>query len=157
MWLVFIIFFFPLMVFGTMGMRYIFLLNAARLAANSGAQCQTFLADVSSTNTSSTTTASAIAQSATSGFKGVTLTQGGYYIVTTPLAGGTVTRQSTPLSKAADPTNYAYNFEVVLQGQLQPLVPQVSGWWIQIPGLNEPVSTQARSDVFFENTQGLTQ
>lgn len=158
LWIVFVILLFPLIAFGTIGIRYVFLVNAARLSVSAGAQCKSFLADVNPpTDISATNAANKIVTQATSAFSGVSVTKTTCYIVASPLAGGTVTKQSTPLATAANTNLNAYDFEVVIQGNLQPVLPGGVKWFVQVPGLSVPLATTARADAYFENTQGLTQ
>jgi len=146
------------MTFGTLGLRYVFLANAARMAASAGAQCSTFMADANPPkDRSAVSIARTIATQTANGFSGVNLSQINCYIVACPIAGGAVTRQSTPLAKPADTNANSYNFQVVVSGQLSPLIPSKINWFSQIPGLSAPINTSASSSVFFENTQGLTQ
>jgi hypothetical protein len=144
--------------FGTLGLRYTLFANAARVAASAGAQCSTFQTDSNPPAAlSAVTTANTIANQAVNDFTYIKLTNITCYIVTTPLSGGASSRQTTTLAKPADTNTNAYNFEVVLQGQISPLLPAASNQFLNLPGISVPISTQARSDVFFENTQGLTQ
>lgn len=158
LWIVFMILFFPLLTFGTLGLRYAFLSNAARMAASAGAQCSTFFADANPPkDVSAVSIAKTIATQAANRFSGVSLSQINCYIVVCPMAGGSTTRQSTPLAKPADTNTNSYNFQVVVTGQLSPLIPSKIKWFSQIPGLSAPIDTSASASVFFENTQGLTQ
>ncbi len=158
LWVLFIMLFLPLMALGTLGFRYALFVSAARLAASSGSQCFTFLADPAPPqDRSAVSTAQQIANQAASAFTGIALTEVNCYIVTAPLAGGALSKQAVPLSSPADTSTSTYNFEVVLKGQLAPLVPLPSSWFMQIPGLSTPISTSAKASVLFESTQGLTQ
>ncbi len=75
-----------------------------------------------------------------------------------PLAGTTVTRQTTALSKPADTTVNNYNIEVLITGQINPLIQLPSKSILgTIPGLTAPIMTSARSSVYAENPQGLNQ
>ncbi|MBS1956493.1 MAG: hypothetical protein JST89_20060 [Cyanobacteria bacterium SZAS-4] len=158
LWIVFMILFFPLLTFGTLGLRYAFLSNAARLASSAGAQCSTFFADANPPkDVSAVNLSRVIANRSVNKFSGVSIGRVDCYIVTCPLAGGATTRQDTPLAKPADTNTNSYNFQVVVTGQLSPLIPSQIKWFSQIPGLSAPINTSASSSVFFENTQGLTQ
>lgn len=158
MWIVFIILLFPLIAFGTLGLRYVILSNAARMAASAGAQCTTFFADANPPkDVSAVTIARTIATQSVNKFSGVNLDRIDCYIVVCPNGGGAVARQSTPLAKPADTNLNSYNFQVVVTGRLEPLISSKLGWFNRIPGLSAPISTSASSCVFFENTQGLTQ
>jgi len=157
LWIILLLFTFPLTIFGTLGMRYAFLNNAAHLAASLGAQCKTFQANVSSTDLSAVNMANQAAEQAVAAFSGISLDQVSTCIVVCPIGGSTVTRQSTPLTSPANTSLNTYNFEVVLQAQIQPLMNGSSSFFGSIPGLTGPLTTSAKADIFFENTQGLNQ
>jgi len=157
LWLAFIIFTVPMTTFGTLGMRYALLTSAVHSAACLGSRCQTFLVNTSPTSLSAVNMATQTAQNAAKTWSGITITQVNTYIAICPVSGGAVTRQSTALTSPANSSTNAYNFEVVLQAQLQPLITDKNYWLVNIPGLTGPLTTSARSDFFFENTQGLTQ
>lgn len=156
LWIAFFMLLIPMICLATFGMRYAFLLNAARMSANAAAQCKTFQSDVSTADPSSVTLANTIATNAAKGFNGITLSKIKTYIVVCPFSGGQATRQTTPLTAAAVTTSNSYNMEVVLEGQLQPLISNSKGWFGTIPGLTAPITTSARADCVFENAQGLT-
>lgn len=155
--LLFCIFTFPLIAFGTLGVRYCFLLNAARLAAQSASQCKSFSVNTSTTDLSAVNLATQVANQSVKGFNGITLTTITTQIAICPLAGGAVTRQTTPLSKAADTNTNSYNIEVLVNGSMKPLVPMPKSILGTVPGLTAPVVTSARSSVFAEFPQGLNQ
>jgi Flp pilus assembly protein TadG len=158
LWIVFIMLLFPLVCFGTLGMRYVFLSYVARIAVSAGAQSNSFLTDTNPpSQRSAVDTAGQVAVMAMNTFPGLQLSNITCSIVTSPLAGGAASRQTTPLSQPANTAANAYDFEVVLQAQMSPLVPCPSKFFAQVPGLNAPITTSVRADAFFENTQGLTQ
>lgn len=157
LWLMFFAFVFPLIAIATIGVRFGFFLNAARLAAMSACQCKSFQANVSSTQLSALNTASAIASQSCAGFSGVTLTSTVTNIVVFNFSTSKVTRQSTALTTAADTSANSYNIEVVLSGQIAPLIPCPKSFFGTIPGLTAPITTFARSSMFAENPQGLNQ
>jgi hypothetical protein len=148
----------PLIALGTIGIRYALFAYAARLAASAGSQCSTFLVDANPPkDLSAVNVATQVANQTANAFSGIKLTNVACYIVSAPLAGGSATRQSAPLANPADTSSYSYNFEVALQGQLNPLVYSKYSGFISIPGLGAPIATTARASVFFESTQGLNQ
>lgn len=156
LWLVFIMFCFPLIGLCAIGTRYIFLLNAARLAASSASQASSFQADISPTQPSAVNTANQVATQAAAAFSGITLQNTTTYLVTCPLSSaGAAARQTTKLRTPADTSQNCYSVEVVLLARLQPLISSGS-FFGNVPGLNAPITLSARSDVAFENTQGLT-
>ena len=119
--LLFCIFTFPLIAFGTLGVRYCFLLNAARLAAQAGSQCKSFYTNYSATDMSAVNLATQVATQSVKGFNGITLTTITTQIAICPLGGSTVTRQTTPLAKAADTNTNSYNIEVLINGTIKPV------------------------------------
>ena len=158
MWLLLMLFTFPLIAFGTLGVRYAFFLNAARLAATSASQCKSFLTNFSATQISAVNIANTVATQSVKGFSGITMTGITTQIAICPLAGTTVTRQTTALSKPADTTVNNYNIEVLITGQINPLIQLPSKSILgTIPGLTAPIMTSARSSVYAENPQGLNQ
>lgn len=157
LWLLFVTFLFPLIVFSTIALRYAFFLNAARLAAMNASQCKTFQANVSSSQLSAVNTANLVATQSCQGFSGVVLTTTVANIVICSLSTSQVTRQSTPLALAANTSANSYNIEVVLNGQISPLITCPKSFFGSIPGLTAPITTFVRSSMFAENPQGLNQ
>ena len=152
----------PLLAFGVMAMRYLFLVNAARLASYEGARAKTFLVDSSPTQLSAVDIAKQVADSSAQniGGNGVTITSVNTYIKVCPL-GGTTSQVTSPgantaLSAAANTSSNTYTCEVVIVGSLQPLFPGHS-FLGTIPGFNAPIVTRVRSDCYFESTSNLNQ
>lgn len=151
----------PMLAFGTVGMRYIFLLNAARLAVQQAARCKAFLADPSATELSSVHAAKAIATQSVANIGGgmITLTSAQTFIKVCPVGGSrssvSTPGADTPLSVAADPQKNIYNCEIVLQGVVQPMFPGARSMLGGISGFNSPINTSVRMDCFFENTTNL--
>ncbi len=157
LFIVFVMLLFPLIALGTLALRYSLFAYAARLAASAGAKCTTFKIDANPPrDCSAVNIASAIANQTVSGFSGITLSKIDCYIVTSPLGAGAVQRQTTPLAIAADTNTGSYAFEVVLRGQVSPLITNPNSWFFNIPGLSAPITTSVSADAFVENTQGLT-
>ncbi len=153
---------FPFMAFGVLGMRYLFLLNATKLAAEQAALAKTFLTDTSATQLSAVDVAAKVAKASVANIGGnsVTITSVNTYIKVCPLAGSS-SQVTTPganlvLSAPANPTSNTYNCEVVVLGSVQPLFPGASLLGT-IPGFNAPIVTSVRSDCYFENTSNLNQ
>lgn len=155
--LLFCIFTFPLIAYGTLGLRYCFLYNAARLAAQAGSQSKSFATDTSATQLSAVNIAKAVATQSVQGFKGIALTNITTQIAICPLGGSTVTRQTTALAKPADTNVNTYNIEVLVTGSISPLVTLPKSILGTVPGLTAPFVTSARCSVFSEFPQGLNQ
>jgi len=155
--LLFCIFTFPLIAFGTLAVRYCFLLNAARLAAQAASQCKSFLTNYSATQPSAVNIASQVTTQSVAGFNGISLTGITTQIAICPLGGTAVTRQTTALAKPADTNTYSYNIEVLVNGTINPLITLPKSILGTVPGLTAPVVTSARSSVYAEFPQGLNQ
>ncbi len=158
LWIIFMVFSFPLFVLGTEGMRYALLLNAAHAAATAGAEAKSFLTNTSSTDLSATNMASQVVTTALTGVSGITGVTTTSYIVVCPLGGSVSSRQTTALSSPANTSTNAYNLEVDVAAQLSPLVTcPKNKFFGSIPGLTGPLSMTVKADSFFENAQGLNQ
>lgn len=166
LWIVFMVLFFPMVSLATVGIRYMFMLNATRMAAIAAAESYTFQTNLSGTQLSAVNTARTQAQTAVSAFHGISLVGGPtataanvpVSIVISSLSSNTVTRQTTPLSAPANVSNNLYSIEVQLIGQIQPLAPsKYLAGMPNIPLLNAPVPVVTRYDVVAENPQGLNQ
>lgn len=143
--------------YSTVGVRYVLLMNAAKLAAAQAAQCRSFQTDISASEKSAVHTANTIATTAVGYFKGVHLQQITTSIITCSYSGSTVTSRTTPLTSPPDASFNAYDVEVLLQAQIDPIITNSSLCASGIPGLTKPMTVIAKSDVVFENPQGLTQ
>jgi hypothetical protein len=153
----FAIIIFPLMAFGTLGTRYIFLLNAARLSAQQASRCQTFLSN--NPNPGAVSTALTISKNSVSKIGGNTVTwlQTDTYIYVCPLATGTVTTPgaNTALTTIPDSTNNSYNCVVKVHGTIQAVFPGWSAMIGNFPGLNADLDAWATGENFFENSSNL--
>ncbi len=157
LWFALIIVFFPMITYSTIGVRYILLMNAAKIAASQAAQCRSFQTDSSSTEKSAVNTANSLAASSINFFTGIHLQQVTTSIVICPYSSSTVTKRTTPLTSPANASFNAYDVEVLLLAQIDPLITNRSLASAGIPGLTKPMTVVAKSDVVFENPQGLTQ
>ena len=157
LWFALIIIFFPMITYSTIGVRYILLMNAAKLAAGQAAQCRSFQTDISASEKSAVNTANSLATKAVGYFKGIHLQQITTSIVTCSYSGSTVTKRTTPLTSPPDVSFTCYDVEVLLQAQIDPIITNSSLCSLGIPGLTKPMTVIAKSDVVFENPQGLTQ
>jgi hypothetical protein len=153
----------PLLAFGMIGVRFLFVLNAARLSVQQAARCKTFLVDTSPTDRSAVNTATTVAQNSINGIGAglVTLTQTDVYIKVCPLGAGpasvTTPGRNTPLPAAADATANTYNCECILQTVVQPLFPGARSILGGITGFDKPIIANVRMDCFFENETNLNQ
>lgn len=157
LFIVFVMLLFPAIAIGTVALRFTTFAYAAKLAASAGSKCSTFMTDANPPkDCSAVNVANAVANQTINGIGGITLTKVECNIVTSPLSGGALLRQNVPLVNAADTNTSSYDFEVVLKGQVSPLIINSQGWIFNIPGLSAPITTSVSADVVIENTQGLT-
>ena len=156
LWFALVIIFFPIITYSTIGVRYILLMNAAKLAAGQAAQCRSFLTDISPSEPSAVNRANTLSNQAVNAFTGIRLQQITTSIVTCSYSGTTVQKRTTPLTAPPDLSFNAYDVEVLLQAQIDPIITNSSLCSLGIPGLTKPMTVIAKSDVVFENPQGLT-
>jgi hypothetical protein len=164
LWIVFIMFTFPLIAFGTIGIRYVLLLNEATYAAEIGAQSSSY------TNARNTVTK----LFTTFNYPGIALVSQNTNIVgcpipttTTPNPTPTVYTMAAgtaPLSTSSAAANYdssanIYNCQVVVVANLSPLMPgtKFENALVNVPGLNAPIPITINSQKMFEQPSGLTQ
>jgi hypothetical protein len=132
-------------------------MNAARSAASAAAECKSFQTDVSATDRSAVNVGTQLVTQFANVFNGVKVQKTTVSIVICNLANQSISLQSAPLLKAADPSINAYDVEVLVQGEIQPILTMPHNIFGQVPGLSAPITTSARAIAMFENTQGLTQ
>ena len=149
---------FTLLILAVETMRFGFFWNACREAAAQAAKCQTFQND-SSIGPSAVTTATTWASKATSAFTGLTLNAVHVYILQSDVNATTTVQNpdSIALATAADTTQYIYEIQVELDGQIEPIVPLGAGVFGSIPGLTGPFPVVVRSQYAAEDPQGLNQ
>ncbi len=159
MWIVFIMIVFPLLAFGTLGMRYSFVNNAVQYAAEAGSQSLTFLVNQDATHYSATNSVTNVVNKMAASWKGITVNSWTTSIVISPYSGGSITSQTTPLTLAQmqQQSNNLYSCEVAIDASIQPLFPQT--YWKNglgsCPGLSAPIRTKVISRRIFEYPQGL--
>lgn len=164
--LAFAVIVFPMMAFGQIFLRYIFLLNANEMAAEQAAKSENFLTDaqqVVNGNTqfslSAVHKAQAVAQMGCQGIGNgsVQWQNTNVYIYSCPLGSTTLTSPgaNTPLAAAANPTANTYNCVVITNALLQPMFPGARGMVGSIPGFNAPIPCTIQSSRYFENTANL--
>lgn len=157
LWLLFCGLMIPLVIMVSFSIRYSFLVAASRDAAFAASRCRTFATDVSSTKQSAIHTSKTVAETVAQQFNEISLTSVNTNIIITKLADGTVSKQSSALAQPADTSAYAYQIEVVVNGQAQPILKLEDARLQNIPGLTAPIKVSVCSKDFFENPQGLNQ
>ena len=163
LWIVLIMVTFPLLAFGTIGMRYCFVNNAVQYAAEAGACSRTFYANSTNAQTgttylSATNAVSQVISKAQASWNGITPSSIVTNIVITPYAGGSSTITSSKLTAAqmSQSANNLYTCQVVVTVSLQPLFPQTYFKGLMAcPGLSAPLVTTVTSSRIYEYPQGL--
>jgi hypothetical protein len=156
---------FPLLAFGTIGMRYVFLVNAARQASQAACRCPQFLNNITQTISGVTTTQLSAVNTALMVSKYCLNNIGGNtvqwvstntFIYICPMGSSTMTTPGAnkSLTSPADPTNFTYDCVVVVGANIQPIFPGFSAFYA-IPGLNSPFYTSAQTESVFETTSNL--
>jgi hypothetical protein len=157
LWILFMVFTFPLTLLGSWGIRHAIVVNAVHTAAALGSRCKSFQTNTSSSDLSATNTVNQIIQQTATNSPGLTIQQVTTYIVVRSLSGSSSSQQTTPLSLPANTGANAYNLKVSVQMQEKPWFAYPILFFGNIPGLTAPATITVQSESFFENTQGLTQ
>ncbi len=161
LWVIFVGFCFPLLCLLLTTIRFGLLWEAAREAADAASQAQ-YYADTGSTpQQGAVTLAQNVATNVASMFSGVALNSVHCFILITPTnsAGATSQQPWGPdmcLSTPPDPSQNLYQIQVVLSGQIQPIITMSGGLLGPIPGLTQPYPIQIAISRVFENPPGLT-
>lgn len=161
LWLLLILFVFPLIDLGTIAARTATVYTVAREAARAAGRAETFSAS-SSSGPSSKQIAVTRALQAAQGLPQATITAQNVtvYLVGTPIVTGSVNpaiRQTTPLTAPADTADYLYEIEVDVTGTVNPLVMLSSSTFGTVPGLTAPFTVRAIGREVVEHPSGLTQ
>jgi hypothetical protein len=155
--LAFVVLVFPLWAFGTIGVRYVFLINAARLAAQQASRAQTFLSN--NPNPGAVSIASTVSQKSLNSIGGNTVQwiSTDTYVYQCPLGSTTVTTPGAnkPLTTQADQSNNSYNCVVKIHATIQPIWPGFPSMVGNVPGLNQSLDAWAQGTNYFENTSNL--
>lgn len=170
LWFIFLGFGFPLLVLGSLGIRFGLFWEAAREAADHACIAQTFQF-VPDDGTGLYTNAQSAVQAATTQAQSVLSTFPGcatliqppeIYIGSTQI--GTTTTNwlvSTPNTKLnpsqLQTDTYVYSIKVILTGQVNPLITLNLPLLGSIPGLTKGFPTTVSEERIFENPNGLSQ
>ena len=158
---------FPLLAFGTLGLRYVFLVNGARQASQAAARCPQFLANITTTVGGVTTTQLSAVNTALLVSKTYLANVGGNtvqwastntFIYVCPMGSTTITTPGAnkTLTTSATPATNTYDCVVVVGANIQPVFPGFSSFVGSLPGLNAPFLTSAQTESVFESTANLT-
>ena len=157
LWLLLVMFMIPFLNLTTIVLRYTFLVSTSRDAAFAAARAKSFITDASTTQLSAVHLAQNQATTTAAAFTGITLTSVTTSILITRLTTGVVTRQTTVLTTPADTSNYLYQIETRVNGQVKPLITFSLPFFGTVPGLTGPMIVFVTSREYCEYPQGLTQ
>lgn len=148
-WALFIVLAFPAMCYASLFYRATFVYFATRDACYYAAKSATFTLAQGQANTRFTNDMAT--------FNGISGTYT-LYIVAQPIAGGSPTFFTSPLSQnQLDTTNNVYFMKVVTASTIQPLFSMGPSWLgMSIPGLTGPYNLTVVSQFYAENPSGLT-
>ena len=144
-WLAVLVLFLPLLDLSLLGLRVGTLHAAARNGARDAGRAATF-------TEAGALASSKVTQSLNAGFGGNTVTKVTTAIVATPIDGGEPTRSTGPI--AADPDNFVYQIEVMVQGTAAPLLYVTC--FGDIPGLSKPFPVSVACTEMVEHPKGLS-
>lgn len=151
LWLVFIMFLFPLAIIASLGYRAVILYYGVDSASHKAAKAPSF--------TEAQTNAAAVLTACTKDFSGITATAPVESIQIKPLSGAAPTISTTKLAAGSVDTSKNLYFVVTqVDADLDSLVQFNGGWMgLNIPGLTAPYHLQYRMEAYCENPNGLTQ
>lgn len=138
----------------TIGLRASTLFSAAREAARVAGRSKTFLVD-GSDGLSAVNAAKQKATSMAGYYVQITPSNVRVSIIGSPIRGGATINQTTPLASSS--TDYVYQIEVSVTGNVEPLATLSPNLFGNVPGLTGPMTFTARSSEFAEYPTGLTQ
>lgn len=153
LFLAFVVLLFPMMTLATLGMRYTFLLIAAKEAARVAAKCSTFTTNTSSSNLSAKNLAPQIVNMYVAKFPGISVSQTDVLLMIYNIPNNTTTIQTTSPT-SIDTINNVYDIQVRVTATVRPLIMNGS-FFGSIPGLTAPFSVRTTAAATVENTNGL--
>lgn len=154
LWVLFMILCFPLANLATVCLRAAFLYLGVHNATRMASRARSYLAPVAG-EPSAVQLANTTANTVAAAWTGVHITNINTSIVCTDINTRAVTTQSTPLTTAADDTNYTYQLEVDVNGKVDPLI-TINTPWGPVPGLSTAVQLYFTDRQYVENPQGLS-
>ncbi|MBX9685186.1 MAG: hypothetical protein K2X27_00715 [Candidatus Obscuribacterales bacterium] len=154
-WVVFIVFLFPLIDFCSLGIGAIFLFNACSQACLAASKARAY--ESSSTGyPSAQATALASAQAACAAWRGINLNSARTKIITTRISDQRQSSQLGKLSSPPDTTSNTYQIELTVNADIDPLIKLEFPLLGQIQGISAPLNLSVTQRNYFENSQGLS-
>lgn len=157
LWILFVLLTIPMVDLATVMIRYTFMVSASRDAAHAAGRAKSFMSDLTATDPSAMSIANSAARATAGCFSEISVSDVTTRLLITDLDTRAVTVRTTPLTTPADTTEYLYEFETSVAGEINPLVPFLAGPLPGIPGLSAAVPVTVTSRSFCENSQGLMQ
>jgi len=155
LWILFVILLFPLVNLCTIGIRSTFLWCATHDATIYAARAMSFQTSVNGQPTAADLAELEAVRTATA-FSGVHITNVQTQIVITDNQSFAQTVQSTPLATPADTSDFSYQIQVAVTGNVDPFMPYVLGWFGSVPGLTKSYQVTFVDRQFCETPQGLS-
>lgn len=156
LWLLLVVFMFPFLDLAAATIRYTFVVMASRDAAHAASRAKSYMANTSGSELSAVNIARSQAIATASAFSEITVDNVTTRILITDLNSRQITSQTAPLAQPADTSNFLYQIETVVSGQINPLLTFDGGILPDIPGLSAPIPISVASREICENPQGLT-
>ncbi len=157
LWFLLCVFTFPFVDLATVAFRASFFMTAAQEAVHQASHCQSFKTSISASSPSAQVEATAEAQTVAGSFTGVTISSVNTYIIATNISTLQSTVYSAPLTTPANTSTSTYMIEVVVKGEVNPIISYNQSFFGTVPGLTAPIPLTAAAQEFCENPQGLTQ
>ncbi len=154
LWFVLIIMLFPLLNLATTCLRSSFLWYAAHTATANAARAISYQTGINGQLPAMTIAENSAVQTA-AGFHGIHIDSVQTAIVITDINNLKQTVSANRLSTPADPTNFGYQIQVVVNGMADPLFYSQTNWLGRIPGLTAPMPLTFSDRQFCEAPQGL--
>lgn len=155
LWILLLVFTFPMLDLATITMRYGILVTASHDAVIQGARSKTFSQNPSSSELSAVNAADQNVRNFLRNFNGITIQQISTNILITNLTTNQISRQSTVLRSPADTSSNLYQIETTVTSDVYPIL-TLSNPTLRIPGLTAPMRLVTSSRTYCENPQGLT-
>jgi hypothetical protein len=150
---------FPLINMATSAYRYNMVCGAAKAGAHAGATASTFLA-ATSVGPAASASIPAVVHNYLDSAQGVSHVAIQYRINQAKISDQTVTNNpwQTPLAQPADPDNYMYTVEVVVDADVSPIVTMaISNIVPNVPGVTGPSHQTVSAQEVVETISGLNQ
>ncbi len=155
LWMLFVLFTFPLLDLATVLLRYTFIVAAARDGVHAAAQSKTFQFSTSPTQQSAMANAQLATALTAAAFSEISVTNVKTQILATDINTLKVTTYNQALATPADQTTNLYEIQTTVTGSIDPLLTIAIGVFDNVPGLSLPVPVTVTAREYCEYPQGL--